>query len=318
MVELLLAISVMMGIYLAWNIGVSTFGSTIGISFGSTKIKKQTAVIFSSIAAIFGIILLSNRVVDTISKDLIRLDLSGLFSVLIAIVIIATIIVYRGIPISTTYTVVGAITGYALIKGAEINFITLEKVALSMFLSPFGALVIAFITYYFMKSLLIPRESGIRKIESFEMKFFLPGFIALLILTFALGANSVGIVIGLLGGKVSFPTLILIGTAGLILGIMTWGPKTAQRLGVELADLSPSRGFIAMLSAGLIMLIFVSAGIPVSTTQTLIGATVGVGLARKNVNIKQSLNVSLSWLIILPLALTIISMLLAGLIGFAL
>ena len=297
---------------------MSTFGSTIGISFGSTKIPKQTAVIFASIAAIFGVALLSNRVVDTISKDLIRLELSGLLSVLIAIVIIATIIVYRGIPISTTYVVVGAIGGYALISGAEINFLTFEKVLISMFLSPFGALLIAFTIFYIMKSLFAKEYSSIRKIESFEMKFFLPGFIALLILTFALGANSVGIVIGLLGGKISFSTLILIGVGGLILGIITWGSKTAHRLGVEFADLSPSRGFIAMLAAGLVMIAFVSTGIPVSTTQTLIGATVGVGLARKNVNVMQALKVSLSWLIILPAALVIISMLLAGLIGFVL
>src|SRR3989344_2397562 len=132
MADLLLIVSIALGLYLAWNIGVSTFGSTIGITFGSTKIPRQTAAVFSSIAAILGIALLSNRVVDTISKDLVRLDLNGLFSVLIAIAIIATIVVYRGIPISTTYVVIGAISGHALIKSAAVNFATLEKVAISM------------------------------------------------------------------------------------------------------------------------------------------------------------------------------------------
>jgi len=319
MTNLLLAISVAMGLFLTWSVGVNTFGSTIGISLGSTRIQKQTAIIFSSIAAVLGVALLSNRVVDTVSRDLIaKLNISGLISVLIAIAIIATIISYRGIPISTTYAIIGALSGYILIAEIGINFSVLGKIISALFLSPFAALLIAFALFYLMKTFVLPKNSGIRKVETFEMKFFLPGFIALMILTFALGANSIGVVIGLLGNEFSFPVLVLIGSAGLILGIITWGSKTAQRLGVELADLSPSRGFVAMLSAGAIMIVFVSMGIPVSTTQTLIGAVVGVGLARKNVNARQALKVSLSWLIILPAALTIISMLVAALIGFVL
>ena len=318
MADLLLIISIIMGIYLAWNVGASTFGSTIGISFGSTNISKKTAIFFSSIAAVLGVALLSNRVVDTVSKDLIKLELSGLISILVAIAIITTIIVFRGIPISTTYAIVGALTGYGLINGAGVNYATLQKIIVSMFLSPFGALVVAFIIYYFIKGLFLRKNAGIRKIESFEMKFFLPGFMALMALTFALGANSIGIVIGLLGGKFDFPILVLIGSAGLVIGIVTLGTKTAHTIGVELVDLSPSRGFAAMLAAGLTMIAFVITGIPVSTSQTLIGAVVGVGLSRKDINIKQAAKVSLTWLIVLPGALTIVSALFTVLIGFIL
>lgn len=317
MADILLLISVAMGFYLVWNIGVNTLGATIGISFGSTKISKTTAAIFASIFAVLGVALLSGRIVDTISRDIVaKLSINGLIAIMIAIVIIATIISYRGIPISTTYAIIGALTGFALTESSGINLKTLEQIIGALFISPFGALLLSFVLFYALKKIALPENAGITKIESLEMKFFLPGFFALLALSFGLGANSVGIVIGLLGGKLAMPPLILLGSAGLVIGVLSWGAKTANKLGVELADLSPSRGFLAMLAAGLIMIGFVYTGIPISTTQTLIGATIGVGLARKNVNVKQALKVAATWLVLLPAALTIISAVFAAIVGF--
>ena len=110
--------------------------------------------------------------------------------------------------------------------------------------------------------------------------FFIPSFIAFLILSFVLGADSVGVVIGVLGTSFKFSYLVIVGSIGMVLGLLTWSYKVARTVGIDITDLSPTRGFSAYLSAGLVALGFLLFAIPVSITQTLIGAIMGVGLAR--------------------------------------
>ncbi len=144
------------------------------------------------------------------------------------------------------------------------------------------------------------------------MKFIAPSFIAMLILAFALGANSIGVIMGLFGNNFDFTVLAFIGIAGILIGILFFGRKTSLKIGVGLADLSPSRGFIVMLVTGIVMTAFVYFGIPTSTTQTLLGAIIGVGLATRYVNLKEAAKVSVSWLFILPVAVLILSAVIAG------
>ncbi len=315
MASFLLALGILIGAYLAMSVGANTVGSIVGIIRGSTNLNRRVAIFGTASAALLGIALLSGRIVDTISTKLIAPEGRGIFIILFAVAIIATALAFGNIPISTTYVVMGTIMGYAFIAGGGIDIFTLEKVMLSILISPFAALAAGFSISYLISRKLTRKLNSIQKIELLEMRFFRPGIIAALILAFALGANSIGIVMGLLGSFFDFTILFLIGAVGMIVGIATLGKRVAQKVGVEFTDLSPSRGFVVMLATGAIIFGFAYFGIPTSTTQTLFGALVGVGLATEHIGTREAAKVSLIWLLALPITVLIISFVFTGIVG---
>ncbi|MBA4697070.1 MAG: inorganic phosphate transporter [Legionella sp.] len=113
-------------------------------------------------------------------------------------------------------------------------------------------------------------------------------------------------------GTDNYPTwIILLGCAGVILGFLIHGRKVIETVGSSITALTPSRAFAATLAAATTVVMATSTGIPVSATQTLVGAVLGVGLARGigALNLIVIRNIFTSWILTLPAAslLTILS-----------
>ena len=105
--------------------------------------------------------------------------------------------------------------------------------------------------------------------------------------------------------------IILLALFGVISGFLLYGRKVIETVGSSITTLTPSRAFAATLAAATTVVVATSLGIPVSATQTLVGAVLGVGLARGigALNLIVIRNIFMSWIITLPVAsiLTIIS-----------
>jgi len=76
------------------------------------------------------------------------------------------------------------------------------------------------------------------------------------------------------------PWMLAIGGIGIVVGLGTWGYRVMETVGKRITELTPSRGFAAQLSAATTIVLASRMGIPISTTHTLVGAVLGVGLAR--------------------------------------
>lgn len=98
--------------------------------------------------------------------------------------------------------------------------------------------------------------------------------------------------------------IILLGCTGVVLGLFMYGRKVIETVGSGITALTPSRAFAATFSAASTVVVSTSIGIPVSTTQTLVGAVLGVGLARGigALNLNVIRNIILSWVITIPVA----------------
>ncbi len=149
-------------------------------------------------------------------------------------------------------------------------------------------------------------------------------FIALQVVTaasvaFAHGANDVANAIGPLAGIVAvanaepgvFPSkavlpiwVLLVGAFGIVLGLATWGWRVMQTIGQKISEITPSRGFAAELAAACTIILATVRGIPVSTSQILVGAVLGVGLARgvAAIDLRVLRDIVASWLLTLPAA----------------
>jgi len=100
--------------------------------------------------------------------------------------------------------------------------------------------------------------------------------------------------------------LVLLGSAGIAIGVMTWGWRVMDTIGKKITDITPTRGFAAEFGAATTILIFSMPflAVPVSTTHTLVGAVVGVGLAggAKAVDFRVFGKIAASWVASVPAA----------------
>ena len=137
---------------------------------------------------------------------------------------------------------------------------------------------------------------------------------------FAHGANDLSNAIGpmaavwqILGGggeileKTSIPVwILLLGSLGIAIGVMTWGWRVMETIGTKITEITPTRGFAAEFGAATTILIFSMPflAVPVSTTHTLVGAVVGVGLAggAKAVDFRVFGKIVASWIASVPVA----------------
>ena len=112
---------------------------------------------------------------------------------------------------------------------------------------------------------------------------------------------------GQLGAVADVPTwLVLLGSVGIAVGVVTWGWRVMETIGSKITDITPTRGFAATFGAATTVLIFSMPflAVPVSTTHTLVGAVVGVGLAggAKAVDFRVFGKIIASWIASLPAA----------------
>lgn len=105
------------------------------------------------------------------------------------------------------------------------------------------------------------------------------------------------------GSTVGIPFWVMLaGVGGMIVGILTYGYRVIATLGSQITELTPSRGFSAELTTAGIVVLASGVGYPVSTTQTLVGAILGVGFARGvgALNLNVIRNIFMSWVITIP------------------
>jgi len=108
---------------------------------------------------------------------------------------------------------------------------------------------------------------------------------------------------GVVGAKAAMPSwILLLGGVGIVVGLATFGFKVMQTIGKKITELTPSRGFAAELGAATTVVIASYFGLPVSTTHTLVGAVLGVGLARGigALNLGVIGGIVSSWIVTLP------------------
>ncbi len=134
-------------------------------------------------------------------------------------------------------------------------------------------------------------------------------------MAFAHGSNDVANAVGPLAAVVGIaqsgavaakssmpPWILLLGGAGIVIGLVTYGHKVIATVGTGITELTPSRGFAATLGAATTVVVASGTGLPISTTHTLVGAVLGVGLARGiaalNMNVVRM--IFLSWIVTLP------------------
>ena len=161
----------------------------------------------------------------------------------------------------------------------------------------------------------VPKNEIHEQLEATENIFKYLQITTAFYIAFAHGSNDVANAVGPLAAvvsilnsgtvamKVAMPIWILaLGGGFIVLGLLVWGRRVMETIGSKITEITPSRGFCATFAGATVVLVCSKMGLPVSTTHTLVGSVIGVGLARglPTLNLGIVKEIVMSWLATVP------------------
>lgn len=207
------------------------------------------------------------------------------------------------------------ITLVTLLKGLKYVGIEFSS-GQSYLLAAIIGVVIALIGKYFINRIEVdPKADREFHFATVERVFGVLMVVTACTMAFAHGSNDVANAIGPVAAVISVastgevgqtspisPWVLLLGGAGIVIGLATYGRRVMATVGERITHLTPSRGFSAELAAATTIVVASGTGMPVSTTHTLVGAILGVGIARgiAAINLGIVRDIFLSWIITVP------------------
>jgi len=178
-----------------------------------------------------------------------------------------------------------------------------------------GLIIMAISIFYIRKLEIDPEADRDFHFANVEKVFAVLMVVTACAMAFAHGSNDVANAIGPVAAvvgivesgeiaqKSTLPIwVLLLGGGGIVLGLLMYGRRVIATIGKKITELTPSRGFAATLAAATTVVVASGTGLPISTTHTLVGAVLGVGMARGigAVNLNVVRTIFLSWIITLP------------------
>ena len=211
------------------------------------------------------------------------------------------------------FFIIGLVTLFKGLKHINLDLDLTEALAGSVALGLIGSGIGAF----FIRRVQIGEADPDRRFDQVERIFVVLQILTACAIAFAHGSNDVANAIGPLAAIVNAvenvdltakapvaPWMLAIGGLGIVIGLATWGYRVMETVGKKITELTPSRGFAAQLAAASTIVLASRLGIPISTTHTLVGAVLGVGLARgiTALDLRVVGNILASWIATLPIA----------------
>ena len=219
---------------------------------------------------------------------------------------------YAPLYIFATVALIALVT---IFKG--LTHVGLELTTTQAYATAFAlALIVAFIGRFFVMRIQVdPKAEKKFHFATVERVFGVLMIITACSMAFAHGSNDVANAIGPVAAVISVAEsgvvgeqsavtfwVLLLGGAGIVLGLATFGRHVIATVGARITDLTPTRGFSAELAAASTIVLASGTGIPVSTTHTLVGAVLGVGMARgiSAINLGVVGRIFVSWVVTIP------------------
>lgn len=287
------------GVFLGWSLGANDASNIFGTAVTSRMVRFSVAAVCTAIFVVIGALAEGSSGMETYSS-LTTQDVISAFVTTIASALTITLMTVLKLPVSTSQAVVGAIVGIGLLK-QDVNLASLQKVILCWITTPIGALIIAYLLY----KLIAPLYNQLARHIIFRDRIIR---IALIVVgcygAYALGANNVanvtGPFVGLDLGFGKFTPLwaCFIGSLAIALGVLTYSERVMYTVGKSIIKLDGFTAFIAVLSEAIVVWIYTQIGVPVSTSQAIVGAILGIGMVKgmQTVKFNTLKNIGIGWI----------------------
>ncbi|MBU1078705.1 MAG: inorganic phosphate transporter family protein [Spirochaetes bacterium] len=294
--------------FLGWSLGANDAANVFGTAVSSRMVRYRTAVLLTALFVILGAYLEGVQGIKTLS-NLTSQNLLSAFIVAVSAAIAVTMMTAFKLPVSTSQAVVGAIIGIG-ISNSQFNFQGLTKVVLCWVGTPFGAILIAILLYFLLSNILNRLNLSLVSLDFIlRTGLVLGGAYG----AYALGANNVANVTGVFANTIGLSPhlLAIIGAVSISIGVITYSKNVMYTIGKKLVPLDAFSALVAILAEAVTVHIYAKIGVPVSTSQAIIGAVIGIGIIKgmRTINIKTLFSIMIGW---------VSTPLISGIISFAL
>jgi len=311
------------GLFLGWTLGANDAANVFGSAVGSRMVSFTRAAVIASLFVILGAVLQGQGASDTLGRLGSVNAMGGSFTVALAAGLTVYFMTRAGLPVSTTQAIVGAIIGWDLFTKNTVDTLALTQIVTTWITGPLLGAAFAFLLYHLVK---ITRKRIRIHLLSYETNLRAGLLVAGAFGAYSLGANNIANVMGVFVPSVALENtsfglftltgsqqLFFLGGLAIAAGIITYSKKVMQTVGRNLLELSSEAAFVVVVSQALVLFIFSSSAlssflgrmglppvplVPVSSTQVVVGAVLGIGLYKgvRNINMKLLGSIASGWI----------------------
>lgn len=288
--------SILGGVFLGWSLGANDASNVIGPAVTSRMLRFTTAASMAALFVLLGALLQGRSGIHTLS-NLTDMTLHQAVLVSISAAITVTLMTIVRLPVSTSQAVVGAIIGIGFVN-RYIDTTGLGKVVICWVGTPVGGAILSVVVYRTLAT--INNRLRLNLLESdalLRIGLVAAGSYG----AFALGANNVANVTAVFvaAGHISITAATLIGGLSIGLGILTFSKRVMETVGSRLVRLDPFSALVVLLAQAITVHFYTFVGVPVSTSQAVIGAVIGIGLLKgiQTVSVRTLLSILSGWLL---------------------
>jgi inorganic phosphate transporter, PiT family len=311
------------GLFLGWSLGANHAVNVFGTAVVSRMVRFNVAAVIAGVFVTLGAVFSGSGAARTLNELGAINALAGCFTVALAVGVTVTWMTALQLPVSTSQAVVGGIIGWNLFTGSPTDIASLSKILSTWVICPALSAAFAFVLYKLVATFILKRKLHVLRLDAYtRIGLIVVGAFA----SYSLGANNIGNVMGMFVSASPFPDLrlsdmlmfsgtqqlFLVGGIAIAVGIFTYGYRVMLTVGDELFKITPVAGLIVVLAEALVLFLFASEGlqawlihhslpaiplVPLSSTQVVIGAVVGVGLAKggKGINYRVLGRIATGW-----------------------
>ncbi len=292
------------GLFLGWSLGANDAANVFGTAVGSRMIRFTTAAIICGIFVILGAYVSGTGAAQTLGKLGAVNAIGGSFMAALAAGLTVYWMTKLGLPVSTSQAIIGSIIGWNLFSDSYTDISSLLKILSTWIICPLLSAVIA--AFLFSVAKIFVRKMGIGLIR-FDGYTRLALILAGAFGAYSLGANNIANVMGVFVPVAPFPDMLfgqgfsissaqqlfLVGGLAIAVGVFTYSKRVMMTVGSELMRLTPLAAWVAVMSHSIVLFLFASERleqllakmslptiplVPVSSSQAVVGAVIGIGM----------------------------------------
>ena len=313
------------GLFLGWSLGANDAANVFGTAVGTRMIRFSTAAALCSVFVVIGAVAGGAGAAHTLGRLGAVNSLPGSFMAAFAAALVVYMMTKLGLAVSTTQAIVGAIVGWNVFSETLTDAAALGKILSTWLICPLLAAGFAVVLYAVTRAALRRARLHLIRMDSYtRLGLIVAGIFG----AYSLGANNIANVMGVFVPAAPFTEfgvlglftvspvqqLFFLGALAIAVGVMTYSRRVMLTVGAGLAPLTPVAAWVVVMSHSMVLFLFASQGlenflarhglptiplVPVSSSQAVVGAIVGIGLLQGGRNIRWRLlgGIGIGWVV---------------------
>lgn len=282
-------------VFLGWSLGANDASNVFGTAVSSHMVRFWTAAILCSIFAVIGAVTFGYEGLETYRR-LSTYSQDWAFVVAMAAGVTVTVMTVLKLPVSTSQAAVGSMVAAGILSDS-VQWGELGKVFICWVGTPLGAMLVSIVIYrlgYFLNQL----DLTIFGYDAFlRWGLILAGCYG----AFALGANNLANVTGpfVASGLIHPSAATWLGGLAIAAGVFTYSKPVMTTVGKGIVPLNAFSALVVVISEAITVHIYAGIGVPVSTSQAVVGAVVGIGVLRdvRMINTRTLGHIAMGWIL---------------------